>query len=251
MRGPQTQPGYQAAFPAGMFGQTPYLAVPTLPGQTPGSYYLAPTQLPPTGGAPSGAPVAPVGPSGFSSDWTGFPLTATVPPPGTPWQAMQGFPGQHPQAMQGFPGQHPQAPPGTGFGMFQQQLPQMGAFMHPGYMAVQTPYMGGGAVPAAAGWPSAGFPGAGMPMFAGAAAVAAAAPAAPAPASHSMPPARGVSEGFDKFDKFAEENACKFGAYLLYTLVLICCRWTCARRFSGKGRESSARAEPSPCATAR
>ncbi|KAI0810874.1 hypothetical protein BC629DRAFT_1436858 [Irpex lacteus] len=199
MRGPQTQPGYAAAFPAGMFGQTPYLAVPTLPGQAPNSYYLAPTQLPPTGGPP-GAQTAPVGPSGFSSDWTGFPITTTVPPPTTPWQAAQAFPGQPPQGFppqpQGFPGQ----PPGTGFSMFQQQLPQMGAFVPQGFM-VPTPYMGGGGLPA--GWPPNAFPG-GAAFMGGAAAAAAAAPPPPQP-SRAMPPARGASDGVDKFDKFAEE----------------------------------------------
>ena len=205
MRGPQTQPGYQAAFPQGfppgMFGQTPYLAVPTLPNQQPGSYYLAPAQLPPTGGSPAAAQTAPVGPSGFSADWTGFPITTTV-PPGAPWQAVQGFPGQPPQA-----------PPGTGFSMFQQPLPQMGAFtVPPGYVALQTPFVGGGGLPG--GWPPGAFPGGGAAFAGGAAAAAAAAPPPPQPA-HRMPPARGVPEGVDKFDKFAEDPACTFQIRIL------------------------------------
>lgn len=206
MRGPGGQPGYAAPFPPGMYQQTPYLAVPTLPGQaTPNSYYLAPTQLPPSGGGHPGPQMAPVGPSGFSADWTGFPITTTVPPQGTPWQApAQAFPGQQ---QQGFPGQPPpQAPPGTGFNMFQQPLP-LGAFMHPAYAAMmQTPFMGAGAMPQGQ-WPGA-FAGA-PPGFGGGPAPGG--PAAP-PSSHPMPPSR-VAESFDKFDKFSEEPWCTYRAY--------------------------------------
>lgn len=223
MRGPTAQQqNFAAAFPPGMYQQTPYLAMPTLPGHaTPNSYYLAPTQLPPAGhGAPHGTPMAPVGPSGFSADWTGFPITATVPPThGTPWQpAGHTFPGQTQQQafsaqqqafsaqQQAFPAHAPQqAPPGTGYNMFQQPLP-MGAFLHPGYAAMmQTPFMNATAMPA--GWPGGGMSGVqagypGMPAgFPGA-------PGPQAPAqSHTMPPSR-VAESFDKFDKFAEENWC-------------------------------------------
>ncbi|KAI0344994.1 hypothetical protein BDW22DRAFT_983922 [Trametopsis cervina] len=211
MRGAQTQPGYGSAFP---YHQTPYLAVPTLPGQVPGSYYLAPTQLPPTG-TPGGQQMAPVGPSGFSADWTGFPITTTVPPQGTPWQG----PGQAFQG-QAFQGQAPpqQAHPGTAFSMFQQPLPAMGGFMPQGFV-MQTPFVGGGGGGMqpmggmggmggggmAYGWTPGAFGGmAAAPSFAAAgAAVAAATPAG----GHHMLPTRGVSEGLDKFDKFSEENA--------------------------------------------
>lgn len=199
MRGAQAHP-FASGFPPAMYQQTPYLAVPTLPGQaTPNSYYLAPTHLPPAGGgAPPGTPMAPVGPSGFSADWTGFPITATVPPQGTPWQpASHGFPGQGPPP--GFQQQAQQGPPpGTGFNMFQQPLP-LGAFLHPGYtMAMQTPLMGAGPPQ---GWPHGAFQGG----FPGGPPAAAPPPAAP---SHAMPPSR-VAERFDQFDKFAEENWCK------------------------------------------
>lgn len=85
--------------------------------------------------------------------------------------------------------------------MFQQPLP-MGAFMAPTY-AMATPFMGGGGMPP--GWPQGAFPAA-AGGFAGGGAAA----APPASAGAHIPPARGVSEGLDKFDRFSEDNCCKY-----------------------------------------
>ncbi|THG97499.1 hypothetical protein EW026_g4511 [Hermanssonia centrifuga] len=192
--------GNFAAFPQQQFAQTPFLGVP---GQAPGSYFIPPVALP-----QQGTPMAPVGPSGYSSDWTGFPNVALGamgamggPPPGTPWGPAGGGHGQF----------APQQVPGTGFAAFQQQPLPMGYAFGPWggtpAGAFATPFAQPAAMPG--GWPSHTpyHPQQAMPAMPGGGFGGAASAPAPPPsntaATHHRPSRS--TELADKIDKFSED----------------------------------------------
>ncbi|KAF7975012.1 hypothetical protein HWV62_10629 [Athelia sp. TMB] len=122
------------------------------PQQTPGSYFAPPRGLPPQTPHHSGGQL--------SADYTGYPQGP--PPPanpyahaGTPWQQSVPMPGAYPPHQTPYAQQPMMAPPGTGYSMFQQQLPSQygGPPQHPaawgqapgfGHMPPQTPAMGMG-----------------------------------------------------------------------------------------------------------
>ncbi|PCH38570.1 hypothetical protein WOLCODRAFT_161666 [Wolfiporia cocos MD-104 SS10] len=161
----------------------------------PGSYFIPPVALP--GQASASPPIAPVGSSGFSPDWTGFPSRGSL--AGSPYAAPQ-----TPYAPSGAPPQTPYAPPGAAFAPFAAYPGMWNMMGAMGGMPMATPYGMPGMFPGMMGaWqtPFAGPGAGGLPPHA--APPSAAAPT-PAPAPPPLPRYRPDASEFSQVDKFAE-----------------------------------------------
>lgn len=184
----------QAQANPAVFPSTPYMAYGMQP---PGSYFQPPIALP-----PNATPVAPVGPSGVSADWTGFPHFG----PDGRIIAYHNYPQYIPAPAQPAQPAGPQmmTPGGPPMGFYGGGATPWG----PAPSAFATPFAQPAAMPGMmpGGWPHTPFhPAMGQPAFA---AAPAAPPPAPPPATHHR--AFRSGDMVDRFDKFAEEPRCAY-----------------------------------------